>query len=349
MNGGPWLRDPASFHGRVEMRPFESAALRGNRAGDPHVRELPVYLPPGWDAPGAAFPVLYLLAGFTGRGQGYLETHPWRLGVVPRYDRAVAAGEAPPAILVLPDCFTWMGGSQYVNSSYLGDYADHVALELVARVDELYPTLPGRRGVIGKSSGGFGALHLAMRHPGVFAAAASISGDVHFELCHARHFTDCLRGLVPHDLDPARFLAAFREAPDLSGGAHDVLNVLAMAACYSPAPDTPLGFELPFDLHTAERRPAVWERWLAFDPLHAARRHVQALRELELLHLECGQLDEYDLQYGLRQLVAELRRLDVPHRHLEHPGTHRGLDHRYLALIPTLADWLTRPAMDASR
>ena len=340
MSAGPYLRDPFSFRGRVELRPLESARLRDNPAGDPHVREVPVYLPPGWDAPGAALPVIFCLAGFTGRGQAYLETHPWRPGIVPRYDRAVAEGRAAPAILVLPDCFTALGGSQYVDSAYQGDYAGYVASELVEFVDRTYPTLRGRRAVVGKSSGGFGALHLAMRHPGVFAAAASISGDVHFELCLAKQFTDCLRGLVPYDMDPAGFLEAFRAAPDLSGGKHDVLNVLAMAACYSPNLESPLGFDLPFDLWTAERIPEVWERWLAFDPLLAAERHANELRSLELLHLECGRLDEYDLQFGLRQLAALLERLGVDHVHEEHDGTHRGTDGRWLELLPRLAELL---------
>ncbi len=336
------VRAPHSFHGRVEMRPFESAALAGNPAADPHVREVPVYLPPSWDAPGARFPVLFLLAGFCGRGQQYLETHPWDPGVAVLFDRAVAAGRAPPAILVMPDCFTRLGGSQYVNSSYLGNYEHHVAKELTAFVDEHYPTIPGRRAVVGKSSGGFGALHLAMRHPEVFPVAASISGDVHFELCHAKSFTDCLRGLVPHGGDPARFLTAFAEDPRLDGGGHDVINVLAMCACYSPNPASPLGFDLPFDLHTGERIPRVWERWLEFDPLHACERYAENLGRLELLHLECGVMDEYDLQFGLRLLVKRLGALGVPHVHEEHEASHRHIDHRYGMLLPRLIAALTR-------
>jgi enterochelin esterase family protein len=324
------------------MRPFASRALRGNRAGDPHEREVPVYLPPGWDGDGTRFPVVFVLSGFTGRGQGYLETHPWRPGVVLSYDRAVAAGASPPAILVLPDCFTRMGGSQYVNSSWLGDYADYVAIELTAFVDAHYPTLPGRRAVLGKSSGGFGALHLAMRHPGVFAAAASVSGDLDFELCYAKRFTSCLRGLHPYGGDPARFLAAFWADPKLLDRAHDVLEVLAMAACYSPNPASPLGFDLPFDPSTASPLPAVFERWLAFDPLRAAERHRDQLCALELLHLECGVQDEFDLQFALRRFTKELARLRIPHVHEEHEGAHRGIDHRLLRLLPELARRLAR-------
>jgi pimeloyl-ACP methyl ester carboxylesterase len=341
LSGSPYVRDPHSFHGRVEMRPFESAALAGNAAGDPHVREVPVYVPPGWDAPGARFPVVFLLAGFTGRGQGYLDTHPWKPGVALLFDRAVHAGKTPPAILVLPDCFTKLGGSQYVNSSYLGAYEDHVAHELTAFVDEHYPTAPGRRAVVGKSSGGFGALHLAMRHPQLFPVAASISGDIDFETCHAKSFTDCLRGLVRHDGDPARFLAAFAEHPDLSGGGHDVLSPLAMAACFSPNPEAALGFDLPFELHTGERIPRVWERWLAFDPLHACERYAESLKQLELLHLECGVMDEYDLQFGLRKLVRRLEALGVAHVHEEHEGSHRHIDHRYGVVLPKVIEALS--------
>lgn len=330
-------RDTPFFRGRVEVLTLESPLLRDNRAGDPHVRELPVYVPPV-DGP---LPVLFVLAGFTGRGQSFLETHPWREGIAVRYDRAVAAGESAPAILAFPDCFTWMGGSQYVNSSYLGPYEDHVIGELVALVDANFETRPGRRGVLGKSSGGFGALHLAMRHPQVFPVCASISGDCHFEYLFPGEFLAALRGLVPYDMNPRAFLDEFRRAPSLAGDGHALINSLAMAACYSPAPDSELGFELPFDLETGERVESVWRRWLEFDPLHGVERHAEALRSLEHLHVECGLTDEYHLQWALRVLVRRLEALGIAHVHEEHPGSHRGIDGRHLLLFDKLARVLT--------
>jgi len=321
------------FEGRVERLTVKSEVLAGNPLGDPTVRELPVYLPPGESD---ALPLVLVLAGFTGRGQGYLETHPWRRGIVWRYDRAVAAGDAPPAILVLPDCFTKLGGSQYVNSPAVGRYAEHVTGELVPLVEEHFAT-NGRRGVVGKSSGGFGALHLSMQHPGFFRACASISGDVAFDVMFPGEFLACMRGLLPLDMDPARFLERFYAEPDLSGDGHAVINVLAMAACYSPNPASLLGFDLPFDLETGELVPAVWERWLAFDPLVAVERHADALRDLELLHIECGLNDEFHLQWGARRLARKLTELGVPHTHEEHEGGHRGIDHRYGPVLARLA------------
>ena len=44
--GPPWIRPLA---GRIELHSVDSAALRGNPLGDPHVRPLWVYLPPGYD------------------------------------------------------------------------------------------------------------------------------------------------------------------------------------------------------------------------------------------------------------------------------------------------------------
>lgn len=335
-------RDALAFHGRVETPTIESKVLAGNRLGDPTRREVPIYLPPGWDAPGASFPVVFLLAGFTSRGQKFLETHPWHKGVALRYDELVAAHAAPPAILVMPDCFTRLGGSQYVNSSYTGRYEDHLVRELVPFVDQHYPTLPGRRGVMGKSSGGYGAMRLSMRHSGVFCAAASISGDCHFEYGYAAEFLAALRGLESAGGDPAAFLESFFAAPTLDGDGHAVINLLAMSACYSPNPDCALGFDLPIELGTGRRRDDVWQRWLAFDPVNLIEQHASDWRSLDWLHLECGKRDEFHLQFGLRILRERLTALEIPHEHEEFDGGHFGTDDRYLELLPRMIAALCR-------
>lgn len=330
------LHQPSAFAGRVETPTLASELLRGNRAGDPHEREVCVYLPPDAGRGRERLPQVWLLASFAGTARGFLEAHPWRRGVVARYDAEVAAGRAPRAILVLPDCFTRFGGSQYVDSSFLGPYESHLVHEVAPFVDANYPVRVSPRAVAGKSSGGFGALRLGLRHPELFGAVGSLSGDVAFEDSLWPELLAMLRGLVPHGGDPARFLSAFATDPELSGDGHAVINALAMAACYSPNLESPLGFDLPVDLATGARIESVWRRWLAFDPLHAVAQHVPALKRLHLLHLECGLRDEYHLQWGTRRLAARLRELGVPHQHEEHEGGHRGLDHRLLALLPKL-------------
>ncbi len=326
---------PHEFQGRVELHTLQSSVLRDNPLGDPSLRELPLYVPPEpWPAVG--LPVVFVLAGFTGRGQSYLETHPWRRGLVRRYDDALAAGELPPAVLVMPDCFTRLGGSQYVNSSAVGRYEDHVADELVPFVDAHPAVARDRRAVCGKSSGGFGALHLVLERPGLFGACASISGDCDFRTMFPPEFLACLRGLVPYDMDPAKFLEAFRALPDLDGDGHAVINVLAMAACYSPRPDGSGDFDLPFELETGELLPAVWKRWLAFDPLERVASKKAELAHLKVLHLECGLADQFHLQWGARKLSKALTAAGVEHAHEEHAGSHFGLDDRLLRAIGKL-------------
>ena len=125
-----------------------SELLRGNACGDPHERELWVYLPPGYEQSSAArYPVLWCLTGFTGTGSMAVTGNRWAPGLAQRLDRLIGAG-CPPVIVAFPDCFTRWGGSQYLNSSALGPYEDYLCDELVPLVDAEFRT-SGRRGVFG--------------------------------------------------------------------------------------------------------------------------------------------------------------------------------------------------------
>ena len=88
----------------------------------------------------------------------------WQMPLTPRLDDSMRSGRAAEAIVILPDCFTRYGGSQYVDSPAIGRYQSYLADELVPFVDEKYRTIPRReaRAVIGKSSGGYGAMVMGM-------------------------------------------------------------------------------------------------------------------------------------------------------------------------------------------
>ena len=110
--------------------------------------------------------------------------NPWQPGLGERLDRLVGSGAMGEAIVVAPDCFTRWGGAQYLDSPALGDYETHLVREVIPAIDARFRTVATReaRAIGGKSSGGFGALVLAMRHPELFAAVASHAGDMYFEL-----------------------------------------------------------------------------------------------------------------------------------------------------------------------
>lgn len=324
---------------RVEIVSFRSRLLEGNPLGDPAERRLAVCLPDSAAAGGRRYPVVYLLPGFGSRGTMMLNEALWEETIAERLARLIAGG-MPPVIAVLPDCTTRYGASQYINSDGTGRYEDYLVEEIVPFVERTWPVLPGRdhRAVAGKSSGGYGATVLAMRHPDVFAAAADHSGDKLFDLCYRADIPRCAAELARYDSRLENFLKRFPHPPWERGpGWWTLTNMVAMASCYSPNPAAPGGLDLPFDPHTAEIREEVWARWLAQDPVHMVSRHVEALRSLRAYYLDCGNRDEHGLHYGARAYVRRLRGLGVAHTYEEFPGGHRGTSFRYDVSLPILA------------
>lgn len=325
---------------RIVFDTITSRVLADNPLGDPHVRTLPIYLPPSYDsAAERRYPVVWMLAGFTGRGQMLLNDNLWTPTIQQQLDALIANGMGE-IILALPDCTTRYGGSQYINSSATGRYADHLVDELVPFVDERYRTLPGgeHRGVMGKSSGGYGALIHGMRRPDVFGAVASHSGDLYFDLVYKPDLPKFLNRIARNNRDPQAFLEEFFAKPKKSGSDIGALNVLAMAACYSPNPaSSGLPIDFPMDLYTGELRPEVWSRWLEHDPVELVERYAENLRQLKLLFFDCGTRDEYNLHYGARILAARLTAAHVSFEHQEFDDDHRSVSYRYDVSLPKLA------------
>jgi enterochelin esterase family protein len=283
--------------------------------------------------------VLFVLSGFTGRGRMLLNDDPWQPPLDRRMDRLITAGRCGEMILVLPDCFTRLGGSQYLNSSALGRYEDHLVHELVPWADRRFRTLADRehRGVAGKSSGGYGALTHAMKHADLFGACACHSGDMAFDYCYRGEVPAFIEG-VQRAGGLGKWFAEFEAKPRKDTPEFAVLNILAMAAAYSPNPAAAtMGIDLPCDLETGAFRPEVWERWLALDPLRMLETHADALRSLRLLFLDCGTRDEWHLHLGARLFTSRLRELGVAHDYQEFDDGHRSVQYRYDVSLPRLA------------
>jgi enterochelin esterase family protein len=327
----------------VTLHTFESALLRGNPLGDTPVRRIPVYLPEAAFArTGARFPVLYALAGFTGTGLSFLNYDFYQPNLPDTLDALIATGEMPPCVVVMVDGMTALGGNQYVDSPAVGPWARHVTEELVPWAEETLPVLRGRehRGVFGKSSGGYGALMMALEHAETFAAAASHSGDCYFEYCYGADF--------PGAIDALRkagglegWQAGWRHHPRLPSSAFPAVNIVAMSAFYSPAPGRPGAFDLPFDLETGEIRADVFARWKTRDPVELVARQAEALRSLKLLFFDCGSRDEYHLHHGNRILHTRLNAAGVPHVYETFDDGHRGIGYRVRASLPRLVNALT--------
>ncbi|MEJ7602269.1 MAG: alpha/beta hydrolase family protein [Kofleriaceae bacterium] len=174
-------------HGKIERTKFASEALGVTK-------DLIVYLPAGYESGAKRYPVFYYLHGL-----GAAETS-WLVGG--KLDHT-ADELGVQAIVVMPDG----DNGFYADSKTPTDYAaclehgtglfdpsapkaktcvrtpryeTYLTRDLIAHVDRTYRTIPTRegRGIAGLSMGGLGALSLALRHPDLYAAAASHSGVV---------------------------------------------------------------------------------------------------------------------------------------------------------------------------
>ena len=338
----PWSERPA---GRFEELTFDSAALAGNPLGDPSERPLWVYLPPGYDdAPDRRFASVYVIQGLTGQLDMWRNRSAFRRNFPELADELFAAGEAPPCVIVWVDCWTSLGGSQFLDSPATGRYHTYLCDEVVAFVDERYRTLsaPEHRGIMGKSSGGYGAMVTPMLRPDLFGGLATHAGDALFEACYEPEMRDAARALRDdYDGSFERFWQDFRSRPAMSKGSDGVLlNLWCMAACYSAEEDGTV--RLPCDPVTGRLDEQVWERWLRWDPVRMVPRHADALRGMRAIYIDAGKRDEWFLDLGAEAFRRALEQVGVTDVRFElFDGGHGGIEYRYPIALKHLAERLS--------
>ena len=312
--------------GTVKILRYESEILKNNPLGDEYVRDLCVYLPPNYDQSEENFPAVYCLTGFTGRGKMLLNDSAFAPNLPHRIDKLINEDKIKPMIAVLPDCFTHYGGSQYINSSATGNYEDYLTQEIVPFVDANFRTINDKnsRAVMGKSSGGYGALMMAMRHAELFGVVCSTSGDAYFEHCYLPDIPKAFRAIKenPHKLVEKFWDETAKKGKDDFSG----LNIIGMSACYSP---NGADFDLPFDLKTGAIRQEIWQKWLTHDPVRLVEKSVENLKSLKLLYIDAGKRDEFYLDLGARILSKRLKDFDISHIHEEFDDGHMQISYRY--------------------
>jgi enterochelin esterase-like enzyme len=354
--------------GRTVTLEHTSKALADNALGDPSTRLLDIWLPPQYDQSrgrgrGRRFPVLFDLVGYAGSGRSHTSWRAFGDNVPEQAARLVHQNKLPPCVIVFPDCFTALGGNQYINSSAIGRYADYLTLELVPFVDREFRTQASRehRGCFGKSSGGYGAMIHGMRYARCWGAIAAHSGDAYFDFVYRADWPNTLNELAKHrrrkrragaihvpaeelgageGLDDGRvrrFLQAVWNKPSPSTADVHCLMNLAMAASYDPDPGAPNGFRLPFNLETGELIETRWRNWLKHDPIRLVDRYRGNLKSLRGIFIDCGWRDQYHIHYGSRILSKRLEQAGVAHRYEEFDDTHSGIDYRMDRSLPFLA------------
>ncbi len=253
-----------------------------------------------------------------------------------RLDRLIGEERMPPVVVAFPDCFTRIGGNQYINSAATGAWEDYLLVEMLPAIEQRFGCGgAGRRGVFGKSSGGYGAITHALRHSDVWSAAACHSGDMGFELCYLPDMPVVLRAVAGNSIESWwRGMEAARKRPD---GLFTAMNILAMAASYDPDPTEFLGMRLPVTSDTCEVIEERWTNWMRHDPVIMVETMGYNLRDLKALYIDCGTTDQFNLLYGARRLARSLSALGIEHRYEEFPDNHREVDYRMDESLPFIA------------
>jgi enterochelin esterase-like enzyme len=322
----------------------ESELLAGNPLGDPARRPLYVYVPPGLSDDGS-YPSIYLIQGFTGQLDMWSDRDFLQPNIFERLDRLFEDRDVPRAVVVFVDAWTSYGGSQFINSIATGPYMDYLCDEVVPFIDSRYPTAAerDRRGLTGKSSGGYGAMVVPMLRPDVFGALASHAGDALFEVCYIPAFREVVRTLRDHyEGSYDRFFEVLPTVELFDYQKHiQVLEMYAYATCYSPDPARPGKALLPFEVDTGRLVDDVWQQWLGWDPVRMAPKHLDALASMRLIYLDAGKRDEPFLDLAATAFAKELDKGNIEYGFELFDAGHMGISFRYPLAIRSLAETLS--------
>ena len=300
---------------QLEVLEVPGVMLRDNPLGDPPGRRVAVFVPNGSKAD-APLPLVVYLPGWGGSSEDAITQgkNAWQGGVVDR----LAEGGQPLRIAVI-DGRSRYGGSQFLNSTATGRYADFVA-------DEILPALKGRYAsvkaglvtiIAGHSSGGYGALWLAMNQQEKFAAVVALSPDSDFEVTHKPLVEQAVvRAVTRADLEAA--MAAKNARLPADGLAR---LVMGLCANYAPVAGQPGRFEWLYD-ERGQWRAEAWQRWLDLDPLVLVRKNINAFAPTQRVYLDGAEHDEFGANIGARKIWEVLRTRPAASTFYESPGGH---------------------------
>jgi S-formylglutathione hydrolase FrmB len=288
----------ATKAGKVETHHFTSGALGVDK-------DYVLYLPVGYDEqPTKRWPVFYFLHGLGGNETNWTQNGDLgptadKLGleaiiVMPDGDDGFYADSAAPIdydACMKDGTGLFLPGMQ--NRAHTctktRNYETYIVKDLIAEIDGKYRTIATREGraIAGMSMGGFGALQLGMRHPDLFAAAASHSG------------VDALLYAGPYPYVKGQVkLITQDQIKQYGKGSPDVEQI-------------GLWIQMVFGKDIAT--------WKSYDPAVLAEK-VEPGKPA--LYLDCGTEDGFALQNGEQYLHDILTDRKIDHAFYIGPGTH---------------------------
>jgi S-formylglutathione hydrolase FrmB len=309
---------------RIER--IESTYLQDNLIGDPATREILTFIPSGLKKK----PILLIeLAGLNWR-----PTTSNKFGQI--VNKLFSSGKLKNSIIINPNFKTKIYVNQYLNSSILGKYEDFIVHEIIPFFKEKYDV--GAVGLFGKSSGGFGAYSLAVRHPDLINGFAMHFGDSCFEYMYLHDFLCTVK--LFRSISVKKWLEDVLNGKEISDNEICAANVIGSGYFYSENIDSEIYADLPIDLETGAIDRDIWDRWLSFDPAKNVTNYQSELNKIKAIYLDVGNKDEYNLFVGMNALHKKLSKMGIPHEFDEFNGGHFGNSNRYEFSLPFLEEKL---------
>ncbi len=307
----------AQAGGVTHVDTIVAPSLAANLIGGTNIREVTVYLPPGYAKNSTRrYPVVYLLHGFAANHRAFMAGVYSNMNTRLSMDSLIGAGLSKERIVVTPNARNAFDGSFYRNSVVTGKWEDFIFRDLVGFVDRKYRTIRNRsgRGLAGHSMGGYGALWIGMRHPETFSAIYALSP------CCLRDFG----AVAQRGVGPWKAALRVKEKADILKAGFTADLLLALAAVYSPnASRPPIYIDLPNRLEgdSIVEVPEIAEKWLA-SPMSLVTQHA---RNLERMHIafDAGRQDALkDIPISVVTLDSLLTALKIPHTAEIYEGDH---------------------------
>jgi len=300
---------------QLDVLDIPGTTLKDNPLGDPPARHLAVFKPDKAkdDAP---LPLVIYLPGWGSSCEDVIPDggKAWFGKVV---DQLAATN---PLRIAVVDGRSRYGGSQYLNSTATGRYADYITEEILPALTGKYasPSFGSSPVIAGHSSGGYGALLLAIRQHEKFNSVVALSPDSNFDVTHRQLVEQpSVKSVKRADLDAAMAPAKDAHVPK------DGLARLVMGLCanYAPVADKPGKFEWLYD-DNGQWRNDVWKQWLDLDPLMLVRRNDDAFTPSQRIYLDGAEQDEFGANIGAKKIFMELKNRSSSVRFYQPPGHH---------------------------
>jgi enterochelin esterase family protein len=300
---------------QLDVLDIPGATLKDNPLGDPPARRLAVFKPDGAkdDAPMAL--VIYLPGWGSSAEDAIADgANAWFGKVVDQLAKST------PVRIAVVDGRSRYGGSQFLNSTATGRYADYISDEILPALAAKYkgPSFGASPVIAGHSSGGYGALVLAIKQHEKFNSVVALSPDSNFDVTHRSLVEQpSVKAVKRADLDAAMAPAKEAHVPK------DGLARLVMGLCanYTPTADKPGQFDWLYD-DKGQFRNDVWKRWIDLDPLMLVRRNDDAFAASQRIYLDGAEQDEFGANIGARKIFNELKNRSSSVRFYQPPGRH---------------------------